>query len=302
MTVKPTFSLRVTIGGCHRPEPISMLYTERLRMEGRQERFHGDAGILHERAVRVPLPDAEAERVFHENMMTIADAEERKAELLADPDVPLLTAYEEGFDYAAESFRRRLRRIAGDDYEEVATAYFRGDRDDRVAEITAYFFEGVWRAQQWPTVTEMVYAPLLVRYPDSFTLNIRFAGGHATSETVYYESPEHCSEELDREHAETYYEESQYSQRQAAEHVREGAQMIREEFPDPDETPFEERKYGGIVSSAGRRGSVFSAVVKRVEPDPDRFSESISESRLVEAGPEARRTERELGLEGEIVR
>ncbi|QSW98535.1 hypothetical protein [Haloterrigena alkaliphila] len=271
-------------------------------MEGQQERFNGDAGVLHQRSVRIPLPDEEAERVFHENMMTIADAEERKADLLADPDVPLLTAYEEGFDYAAESFQRRLQRIAGEDYEEVAMAYFRGDRDDRIAEITAYFFEGVWRVQQWPTVTEMVYAPLLLRYPDGFTLNIRFASDCTAPEAIHYESPEHCSEELAREHAETYYEESQYSQRRAAEYVREGADMIREEFPDPDETTFEERKYGGIVSASGRRGSVFSSVVKRVDPDPERFSGPAAEPSLVEAGPEARRTERELGLEGEIVR
>lgn len=271
------------------------------RMTGQQKQFNGDARVLHQRAVRIPLPDEEAERVFHENMMTIADAQERKANLLADPDVPLLTAYEEGFDHAAESFERRLRRIAGDDYEEVATAYFRGERDDSIAEITAYFFEGVWRIQQWTTVTEMVYAPLILRYPDSFTLNIRFASGYTTPEAIYYESPEHSSEELDDEYAETYYEESQYSQRRAADYVRETADMIRDEFPGPDETPFEERKYGGIVSAGGRRGSVFSAVAKRVEPDPDRFSDPVTAPTLVEAGPEAKRTERDLRLDDEIV-
>ena len=270
-------------------------------MEGRQERFSGDAGVLHQRAVRIPLPDVEAERVFHENMMTIAEAQERKADLLADPDVPLLTAYEEGFEHAGESFKRRLRLIAGEDYEEVAAAYFRGERDDRIAEIAAYFLEGSWRVQQWPTVTEMVYVPLVLRYPDCFTINIRFASGCSTSDAIYYESPEHCSDDLSDEHAETYYEESQYTQRQAAEYVREGAQIVREEFPDPDETPFEERKYGGMVAAGGRRGSVFSAAFKRVEPDPDRFSEPATEPTLVEAGPEARRTERELGLEDEIV-
>lgn len=270
-------------------------------MEGKQERFNGDARILHQRAVRVPLPDMEAERVFHENMRTIAEAHERKADLLADPDVPLLTAYEEEYAHAAESFERRLRRVAGDDYEEVAMAYFRGDRDDQVAKIAAYYVEGGWRVQQWATVTEMVYAPLILRYPDSFTVNVRFASGYTTSAAIYYESPEHSSEELADEHAETYYEESQYTQRQAAEYVRETADLIREEFPDPDETPLEERKYGGVALAGGRRGSVFSELSKRVAPDPDRFSESISEPTLVDAGPEARRTECEFGLEDEIV-
>ncbi|MXV62389.1 hypothetical protein GS429_10000 [Natronorubrum sp. JWXQ-INN-674] len=271
-------------------------------MEEAHDRFNGDVGILHQRAVRIPLPDENAERFFHENMATIADAQERKADLLADPDVPLLAAYEAGIDHAAESLERRLRQIAGEEYEEVATAYFRSERDDSVGAVTAYFLESSWRIQQWPTVTEMVYTPLLVRYPDSFTLNIRFASGFTAPEAIYYESPEHSSEELPDEYARTYYEESQYTQQRAADYLREGAAMIREEFPDPEETPFGERKYGGIVSAAGRRGSAFSAVVERVDPDPDRFTESISEPMLVESGPEARRTERQLGLEGEIVR
>ncbi|WP_339104002.1 hypothetical protein [Haloterrigena salinisoli] len=270
-------------------------------MEGQQERFNGDARVLHQRAVRIPLPDLEAERLFHENMMTIAEAQERKADLLADPDVPLLTAYEEEFAHAAESFQRRLEQIAGENYDEVAMAYFRGDRDDRVAEIAAYYVEGGWRIQQWHTVSEMVYAPLIVRYPDCFTMNVRFASGFTTPAAIDYESPEHSSEELAADHAETYYEESQYTQRQAAEYVRETADLIREEFPDPDDTPLEEREYGGIVSAGGRRGSVFSEVAERVEPDPDRFSEPVCKPTLVEAGPEARRTERELGLENEIV-
>ncbi|WP_440769302.1 hypothetical protein [Natronorubrum sp. DTA28] len=270
-------------------------------MAGQQERFNGDTRLLHQRAVRIPLPDMDAERVFHENMMTIAAAKERKADLLADPDVPLLTAYEAELDHAAESFERRLRQIAGDDYEEVAMAYSRGERDDRIAEIVAYFVEGVWRIQQRTTVTDMVYTPLLVRYPDCFTVNIRFASGHTTPKSIHYESPEHASEGLADEYVETYYEESQYSQRQAADYVREAAAMIREEFPDPDETPLEERNYGGIVSAEGRRGSVFSTVVERVDPDPDRFLEPATEPTLVEAGPEARRTERALGLDDEIV-
>ncbi|OLZ40212.1 hypothetical protein A6E15_04090 [Natrinema saccharevitans] len=270
-------------------------------MSGRRGRFNGDAEVLHQRAVRVPLPDLEAERVFHENMLTIAAALERKADLLADPEVTVLDAYEAQFDHAAESFERRLRRIVGDDYKAVARAYHRGDRDDRIGAIAAYYLEGAWRAQQQATITDMLYVPLVLRYPDSFTVNIRFASGHETTEAIRYESPEHSTEDLDEEYAETYYDESYYSQRRAASYLEQGAEIIREEFPDPDETPREEREYGGFVSASGRRGSVFSAMIARVEPDPGRFSEPVDEPMLVEAGPEARRTEREYFRESEVV-
>ncbi|WP_222918014.1 hypothetical protein [Natrinema sp. SYSU A 869] len=270
-------------------------------MGGEQGRFTGDTKVLHQRAVRIPLLDAEAEQVFHENMMNVAASRERKAELLADPGASVLDAYEAQIDHVSESFERRLRQIAGEDYEEIAMAYHRGDRDDRIGALTAYYFEGAWRAQQQATITDMLYAPLILRYPDSFTMNIRFASGYTTTESVRYESPEHCSEELGDEHTETYYEESLFSQKQAAEYLRETAETIREEFPDPDETPFEERKYGGVVSASGRRGSVFSAMLERVEPDPDRFAEPVDKPVLVDAGPEARRTERTFILESEII-
>ncbi|ADB60721.1 hypothetical protein Htur_1836 [Haloterrigena turkmenica DSM 5511] len=268
---------------------------------GQRDRFNGDTRVLHQRAVRTPLPNLEAERVFHENMMTVAAARERKADLLADPDVPLLDAYEAELERVAESFERRLRRIVGDDYREVAMAHHRGERDDRLGELAAYYVEGLWRIQQRTTVTDMLFSPLILRYPDSFTTNIRFAGGYTTPKSIRYESPEHSSDELPDDYAETYYEESRYSQRRAATYLRETAEIIRKEFPDPDETTFEERKYGGIVSAGGRRGSVFSAILERVEPDSDRFSEPVDVPTLVEAGPEARRTERSLRLEGEIV-
>ncbi|MBZ6495607.1 hypothetical protein [Natrinema longum] len=270
-------------------------------MDGTQTRFNGDTRVLHQRAVRIPLPDMDAERVFHENMMTVAAARERKAELLADPTVSVLDAYEAELDRIAETFERRLRRIAGDDYEEVAMAYNRGERDDRIGALAAYYFEGAWRAQQRATITDMLFAPLILRYPDSFTMNIRFASGYTTRKSVQYESPAHCSDDLDEEYVETYYEESLYSQQQAADYIRETAEIIREEFPDPEETAFEDRKYGGIVSASGRRGSVFSAMLERVEPDPDRFSESVDEPTLVDAGPEADRTERALLRDSEIV-
>lgn len=268
---------------------------------GQQHRFNGDAGVLHRRAVRTPLPDEEAERVFHENMMTVADARERKADLLADPDASVLDAFETEFERVTESFERRLRRAAGDDYRAVATAYNRGDRDDRVGELAAYYYEGLWRMQQRTTVTDMLFFPIVLRYPDSFTVNARFASGYLTEESVVYESPAHLSEELDDDHAETYYAESRYTQKRAAEYIRETAQIIREEFPHPDESSPAEREYGGVVSAGGREGPAFSAMLQRVEPDPDRFSEPVEAPALVPEGEEARRTERELLPDGEVL-
>jgi len=149
-------------------------------MDGTRTRFNGDTRVLHQRAVRIPLPDLEAERVFHENMMTVADARERKADLLADPAASVLDAYEAERDHVAESFRRRLRRIAGEDFHEAAMAYNRGERDDRIGALAAYYFEGAWRIQQHTTITALLFSPLTLRYPDSFTLNIRFASGYTT--------------------------------------------------------------------------------------------------------------------------
>ncbi|SNZ17173.1 hypothetical protein SAMN06269185_2909 [Natronoarchaeum philippinense] len=258
-----------------------------------RQRFHGDASVLHRNAVRTPLPDADAERLFHRNMLSVAEGRERKAELLVDPDVSLLDAYERELERVAESFERRLRQFAGEGYEEIALATQRGERDDRIGRLTSYYFEGLWRIQQRTTISEMLFFPIILRYPDSFTMNVRFASGYATTESVLYESPAHSTEQLDDEHAETYYEESAYSQRKAAAYLRETAQIIRDEFPDPDESDVEDR-YGGIVSAGGRRGSTFSAMLKRVEPDPGRFSSPADETMLVSAGPEARRTADEL--------
>lgn len=161
--------------------------------------FNGDTRVLYRQAVRTPLPDEDAERLFHENMMNIADAQERKADMLADPDIPLLEAYETQLEGIAKSYKRRCHHIAGDDYEEIAMAYNRGERDDRVGALTAYYFEGLWRMQQRITVTDMLFFPIILRYPDCFTVNIRFASGHTTTESVLYESPEHSTEELDDE-------------------------------------------------------------------------------------------------------
>ncbi|KAB1193346.1 hypothetical protein GJR96_07775 [Haloferax sp. MBLA0076] len=270
-------------------------------MSEQQVTFNGDTEVLFRQAVRTPLPNEEAERVFYENMMNVADAQEQKADMLADPDVSLLEAYETQLEGIAASYKRRCRHIAGDDYEDVAQAYQRGERTDRVGALTAYYFEGLWRMQQRITVTDMLFFPVILRYPDSFTVNIRFASGYKTTDSVLYESPEHSREELDDKYAETYYNESLYSQKEAAEYIRDTAQIIREEFQDPDEVPFEERKYGGIVSAGGRKGSVFSSMLQRVDTDPDRFSEPVDQPTLVDEGREAARTERELLPDGSIV-
>lgn len=270
-------------------------------MTGTQHRFNAETRVLYRRAVRTPLPDLEAERVFHENMMAVADARERCADLLADPDVPLLDAHETEFERLTDTFERRCRHIAGENYEEVAMAYYRGDRDDRIGRLTAYYVEGLWRIQQRTTVSEFTFFPLILRYPDSFTVNVRFASGYTTPESVRYESPHHLTEDLCDEHAEAFYADSQYSQRRAAEYIRETAQRIRDEFPDPDETSFEERKYGGIVAAGGHRGTTFTSMLERVDPDPDRFADEVTESTLVEAGAEARRTEREYLPADEVI-
>jgi hypothetical protein len=263
--------------------------------------FNGNVGVLHERAVLTPLPDVDAEREFHRNMMNVAAAQERKAEMLADPDVRLLEAYERQLEGIAETYRQRCLRVAGEEYESVALAYARGERDDDTAAIAAYYLEGLWRMQQRITVSDMLFFPIILRYPDCFTVNLRFASGHRTTRSVLYESPEHLVEELDAQSALTYSAESHYTQREAAEEIAATAAYIREAFPDPDETSFEERKTGGIVSGGGRKGSVFSSMLERVEPDVDRFETVPASPTLVEAGPEAERTERELLPEGTFV-
>lgn len=258
--------------------------------------------ILHQHAVRTPLPDENAERLFHENMMAIADGRERKARLLLDPDVPVRQAYEEEVARVAESFRRRLSSTVGEDYEAVARAYHRGERSDRLGELAAYYIEGLWRIQQRSTVTDMLFFPIILRYPDSFTVNIRFTGDHSTTESIRYESPEHGRPELPEGHARQYYGESWYEQQRAAAYLLETAQVIREVFPAPEVSSFTERKYGGIVSAGGRRGAEFTVMLKRVEPEPARFAELVDAPVLVPEGEEARRTASELLPAGESVR
>jgi len=269
-------------------------------MSERRDRWD-DQSVLRRRALRIPLPDVDAERLFYENMRRVADARERKADLLADPDVPLLEAYEVEIDLVTDAFEHRLESTVGGDYREVAAACARGERDDRVARVAAYYVEALWLMQEQTTVTDMLFAPLILRYPDCVTVNVRFTDGFRTPESVVYESPEQSRVEVSGEHLETYYAESTYSQRQAAERIRETTRHLRDAFPDPDAVPFEERKYGGIVAASGRRGSAFSDYLGRVDPDPDRFGGPATDPALVPEGPEARRTERSLLGDGDVI-
>ncbi|RLM56471.1 hypothetical protein DVK02_08145 [Halobellus sp. Atlit-31R] len=250
------------------------------------------AGVLRGHAVRTPLPDEDAERLFHRNMMAIAAGRERKAELLTDPSVSVADAYEAEVRRVAETFETRLRHLAGEGYEAVARAYLEGERDDRVGALTAYYIEGLWRIQQRSTISEMLFFPLILRYPDSFTVNLRFTGEHTTTESIPFESPQHAAVDSEAQYSQQYFEESQYEQERAAEYLRETAQIIREEFPSPDDASFEERKYGGVVSAGGRHDSEFTEMLASVTPDPDRFSEPVSKPTLVPEGREAKRTVR----------
>lgn len=255
---------------------------------------NGDAKVLHQQAIRIPLRDIEAERSFHKSLMKIADAREQRANMLAEPGTSLLAAHETELECIAECFEEQLENIANEDYKTVARTYYQGEQDNRITELASYYLEGLWRLQQVLTIRDMMFFPLVIRYPESFTLNIRFASCHTTNESVHYESPEHLDEHLDEQHATTYYEESQYSQREAADYLRDTAQVIRDEFPDPDETSVADRKCGGIISADGRQGTVFSSMLKRVEPDLTRFSKPPDNAMLVSEGPEAKRTEQEL--------
>ncbi len=263
--------------------------------------FTGDSRVLHRRAIRIPLPNEAAELSFYRNMSTVADAQERKARLIADPDTSVLEAYERQLEGIADSFERSLGDTVGDDYEAVAHAYSSGRRDDGLAAMAAYLLEALWRLQQMFTITERTFFPVILRYPRCNTVNIRFVNGHVTENAVLYESPEHAACDLEARHADVYHSESHWSQKQAARRIEASAQLIREAFPDPRETDFETRKIGGIAAAFGRRGSEFSSAIERVEPDPDRFVDTIEAPELIPESPIARRTEREWLPEDAVV-
>ncbi|WP_050033151.1 hypothetical protein [Halorubrum halophilum] len=270
-------------------------------MNTRRKRLEDAAAVLYQQGVRLPIANAEDERTLHENMRRIADAGVRKSELLADPDVPLTEAYRDELDEIGRSFKHRLQQLAGDDYDEVADAYVRGERDDWVGALAVYYLECYYRLQERYTVDEEIFFLAILRYPNCFTVNLSFAVGEITSDAVRYESPHHDDTDLSDRHRERYHAECQYSQREAAAYIRENVGCIRDAFPDPDTTPIEDRRYGGFVHITGRRGPVFSEYLGPLTPDPDRFDDTVTTPCLVSDGPEVRTAKREFLVEPTFV-
>lgn len=247
--------------------------------------------LLHRQALRIPLPTPKAELGLHLNMARVAASQERKAEMLLAPDTSVVETYETQLDEIAQSYRDSIERDLGDEFEPAALAYSSGERDDGVAAAAAYLYEAVWRIQQMYTVTDMVVFPIVLRYPNCCTINLRFIRGRVANNVIWFESPEHSSEKLSEEHTDIYHCESQYSQKQAAKQIRSAARVVREQFPDPRETPAEERRLGGIVSAFGRENSTFCSGLEAVTPDPDRFDDSPAVPTIVKEGQLARETE-----------
>lgn len=266
-----------------------------------RERLDSGTDMLRRRAVRIPLPDAAAERDLHENMTRIADAGERKSRLLDDPDVPLPEVYADELDEMRRSFEYRLQQVAGEDYYDVATAYLDGDRDGWVGALAAYYLECYYRLQECHTVDEQIFFLAILRYPDCFTVNLGFLTGDIGSDAVRFESSALAETDLTDRDREQYYADSQYSQHKAAEYLRESVGCIREAFPDPDTTPFEQRQYGGVVHLKGRRGPTFAEVLDPLSPDPDRFDDEAATPGVVPEGPEAKRAKRSLLTDAEVL-
>lgn len=266
-----------------------------------RERMNSGSETLRHQAVRIPLPDVEAERGLHENMMRIAAAGDRKSELLDDPDVPLTEVYEDELDEMRQSFEHRLQQVAGEDYYDVALAYIDGERDDWVGALAAYYLECYFRLQERYTVEEQIFFLVILRYPESFTVNLSFLSGDIGSAAVQYESSKHVEADLDDDHREQYYGDCQYSQHTAAEYLRESVDCIRDAFPDPDTTPSEQRRYGGFVHITGRDGPTFAEVLTSLSPNPDRFDDETPTPGLVSEGLEARRAKREYLIDAEVV-
>jgi hypothetical protein len=266
-----------------------------------RDRMESGSEILRGQAVRTPLPDVAAERSLHENMMRIAAAGERKSDLLDDPDVPLTEVYEDELDEMRQSFEHRLRQVAGEDYYEVATAYIDGERDDWIGALAVYYLECYYRLQERYTVDEQIFFLAILRYPDSFTVNLSFLVGDVGADAVRYESAKHVEADLDEDGREQYYGDCQYSQHEAAAYIRENVECIRDAFPNPETTSFEERRYGGFVHVTGRRGPVFAEILDSLSPNPDRFDDTPSKPGLVAEGPETRRAKRTLLRDAEVV-
>ena len=266
-----------------------------------RERSEAGADMLRRQAVRIPLPDAQAERDLHENMARIADAGDRKSRLLDDPDVPLTEVYEDELEEMRRSFEYRLQQVAGEEYYDVATAYLDGERDDWIGALAAYYLECYYRLQERYTVDEQIFFLLILRYPDCFTVNLSFLSGEIGGDAVRYESSALADADLTDSAREQYYADSQYSQHEAAEYLRERVGCIREAFPDPDTTPVERRRYGGFIHLTGRRGPTFAELLDSRPPDPDRFDEPAATPSIVSEGPEAKRAKRTLLTDAEVL-
>ncbi|GGM68572.1 hypothetical protein J2752_002057 [Halarchaeum rubridurum] len=270
-------------------------------MDERRARIEHGVDALYRRAVRVPLPDAEAERAHYENMMRVADGRERQAALLADPDVPLSVALDYLVEEMRNGFEHRLCRLVGDGYDDVADAYVEGERDDWVGELAVYYRECLLRIEEHTALDDQVCVLVLLRYPDSFTANFCFLEGGLPDGGVRFESPMHAGVDYDDDYGERYYAESRYAQREAAAYVREGGAVVREQFPDPDETPREDRAYGGFVYMTGRRDDVFADLLEPLTPDPGRFDAPPTSPGIVPEGPEARRVRDEYLTDADVV-
>ncbi|QSG12934.1 Uncharacterized protein HSBGL_2530 [Halapricum desulfuricans] len=270
-------------------------------MNNWSDRLKASSKILRRQAVRIPLPDVEAERSFHQNMMRIAAAGERKSTLLDDPDVPLTEVYEDELHEMRQSFEHRLQQVAGEDYYDVATAYLDGERDDWIGALAAYYLECYYRLQEHYTVDEQIFFLAILRYPKSFTVNLSFLTGDFSADAVSYESSKHVEADLDEHEQEQLHADCQYSQHEAAKYIREHIDCIREAVPDPDTTPFEQRQYGGFVHITGRQGSTFKEVLEYLSPDPDRFDDEPSTPGLVPEGPEAKRAKETFLIDAEVV-
>ncbi|WP_241658519.1 hypothetical protein [Halorubrum sp. BOL3-1] len=265
------------------------------------ERLESGSEILRQQAVRIPLPDVEAERSFHQNMMRIAAAGDRKSKLLDDPDLPLTEAYEDELDEMRQSFEHRLQQVAGENYHDIATAYLDGKRDDWIGALAAYYLECYYRLQERYTVDEQIFFLIILRYPECFTVNLSFLTGDFSSDAVVYESSKHVEADLNEDEREQLHADCQYSQHKAADYLRENVDCIREAVPDPDTTSFEQRQYGGFVHITGRRGSTFNEILEFLSPDPDRFDEKLSTPDLVPEGPEAKRAKQKFLTDAEVL-
>lgn len=247
------------------------------------------SAILRQQAVRIPLSDAEAERSMYENISRITTATERKYALLDDPDVPLTEVYKQVLDEIKQSFEHRLQQIAGENYYTVATAYLADKRDDWIGALAAYYLETYYRLQELYTVDEQTFFLMILRYPECVTINLSFLTCDICHKGVRYESATHINADLSDSEQEQLYIDCQYSQHKAAEYLRMNVDCIREAFPDPETTPFEERQYGGFIHITGRQGSTFTEILESVSPDPGRFADDPAVPGLVPEGPEAKR-------------